>query len=79
MTIQTKAATPQYRDNWDAIFKPKEKALSVPLRLVRTKWDPVKKDNVCRDCGGPVIIKYIATGHDHTDYSETYCTCSVPT
>lgn len=21
MTIQTKAATPQYRDNWDAIFK----------------------------------------------------------
>lgn len=32
-------------------------------------------DWVCQYCGGDMQMKYIATGHDHTDYSYHVCGC----
>lgn len=34
------------------------------------------KEWVCVFCKQPRAIKYIATGHDHTDYSYDVCNCS---
>lgn len=30
---------------------------------------------VCKHCGADKQMKYIATGHDHTDYSYEVCGC----
>ena len=31
---------------------------------------------VCKHCGADTQTKYIATGHDHTDYSYDVCGCA---
>lgn len=41
------------------------------------KWNPTIKANVCAFCGAHPKIKYIATGHDHTDYEYWLCNCKL--
>ena len=38
-------------------------------------WDELELKWLCIYCDSPVKIKYIATGHDHTDYSYQMCNC----
>lgn len=39
------------------------------------KWYKDVQKNLCSYCKGECRIKYIATGHDHTDYHYWLCTC----
>jgi hypothetical protein len=39
------------------------------------RYDKDKKEWVCIYCGQRVQKKYIATSHDHTDYSYDVCSC----
>jgi hypothetical protein len=39
-------------------------------------WDCWLKRWVCEHCNRDPGIKYISTGHDHTDYSYHLCSCA---
>jgi hypothetical protein len=45
------------------------------VRTVTYKNPKSPGEWVCQYCGGPQRRKYIATGHDHTDYSYAVCNC----
>lgn len=49
------------KDYFDGYFE-------VEIKRLLNKW-------VCIYCEEEVDIKYIATGHDHTDYSYRMCNC----
>lgn len=46
----------------------KEMGLSITAMKMQGVW-------VCDKCEQPIGKKYIATGHDHTDYSYDVCDC----
>ncbi len=46
----------------------KEMGINITTRKMYGCW-------VCSCCEKPIMQKYIATGHDHTDYSYDVCDC----
>lgn len=57
-------------------FSTMKKAGMVKLYETKTKWYPEKRRNACAFCGCETKKRYIATGHDHTDYDYDLCGCT---
>lgn len=53
---------------WETKTIWKEMGMSITLMKPWGTW-------VCEKCKQPALKKYIATGHDHTDYSYDVCDC----
>ena len=79
-----------YRKFWAANAKPihqyKNRTGGLGFYETKTEWRKYKEVNintlkseserVCKYCGQIPATKYIATGHDHTDYSYDTCDCA---